>query len=60
MLKTRFYSNYFTDSHYSREINMYPQSKLLAKEYVGHTLPILISLDKDLIKQRNIRKKRSL
>ncbi len=46
----KFYSNYFIDSHYGREINMYPQSELLAKGYVGNTLPILISLDKDLIK----------
>ncbi len=36
---------------------MYPQSELLAKEYAGNTLPVSISLDKDLIKIKECQKK---
>ncbi len=36
---------------------MYPQSELLAKEYAGSTLPVSISLDKDLIKIKECQKK---
>ncbi|APR97784.1 hypothetical protein [Wolbachia endosymbiont of Folsomia candida] len=46
----RFWSNDFTDSHFGREIKMYPQSELLAQANTGNTLPVLISLDDDSIK----------
>lgn len=46
----RFWSNDFTDSHFGREIRMYPESQILAKKRTGNTLPILISLDNDSIK----------
>ncbi|WP_225538150.1 hypothetical protein [Wolbachia endosymbiont of Mansonella perstans] len=39
------------DSHYGKEIKIYPQSELLAKEHAGNMLPISILLDKDLIKK---------
>ncbi|WP_225536533.1 hypothetical protein [Wolbachia endosymbiont of Mansonella ozzardi] len=47
----KFYTDNFVDSHYSKEIKIYPQSELLAKEHAGDMLPISISLDKDLIKK---------
>ncbi|WP_264719084.1 hypothetical protein [Wolbachia endosymbiont (group A) of Lasioglossum morio] len=53
----KFWSNNFIDSHFGREIKMYPQSELLAKEYAGNTLPVSISLDKDLIKIKECQKK---
>ncbi|RDD34878.1 hypothetical protein Wcon_01001 [Wolbachia endosymbiont of Cylisticus convexus] len=53
----KFWSNNFIDSHFGRGIKMYPQSELLAKEYTGNTLPISISLDKDLIKIKECQKK---
>jgi len=53
----KFWSNNFIDSHFGREIKMYPQSELLAKEYAGNTLPVSISLDKDLIKMKECQKK---
>lgn len=53
----KFYADNFMDSHYGREIRMYPQSELLAKEYAGNMLPVSISLDKDLIKIKDCQKK---
>jgi len=48
------------DSHYGREIKMYPQSEPLAKVYAGNTLPVSISLDKNLIKIKDYQKKAEL
>ncbi|MDD9336366.1 MAG: hypothetical protein PV345_03420, partial [Wolbachia sp.] len=45
----RFWSSNFIDSHFGREIKLYPQSELLAKEYAGNKLPVSISLDDDTI-----------
>lgn len=53
----KFWSNNFIDSHFGREIKMYPQSELLAKEYAGNTLPVSISLNEDLIKIKECQKK---
>ena len=53
----KFYADNFMDSHYGREIKMYPQSELLAKEYAGNMLPVSISLGKDLIKIKDCQKK---
>ncbi|WP_395462920.1 hypothetical protein [Wolbachia endosymbiont of Cantharis cryptica] len=53
----KFYANNFIDSHYGREIEMYPQSELLAKEYAGNTLPVSISLDQYLIKIKECQEK---
>ncbi|WP_255453490.1 hypothetical protein [Wolbachia endosymbiont of Atemnus politus] len=53
----KFYTDNFMDSHYGREIKMYPQSENLAKEYAGNTLPVSILLDKDLIKIKECQKK---
>ncbi|QOD38559.1 hypothetical protein [Candidatus Wolbachia massiliensis] len=53
----RFYACNFIDSHCGREIKMYPQSELLAKEYAGNTLPVSISLNQDLIKIKECQKK---
>lgn len=53
----KFWSNNFIDSHFVREIKMYPQSELLAKEYAGNTLPVSISLNEDLIKIKECQKK---
>ncbi|MDM8335581.1 hypothetical protein [Wolbachia pipientis] len=53
----KFYASNFIDSHYGREIKMYPQSELLAKEYAGNMLPISISLDQDSIKIKECQEK---
>ncbi|WP_333023926.1 hypothetical protein [Wolbachia endosymbiont of Pentidionis agamae] len=52
----KFWSNDFLDSHGGKEIKMYPQSEILAKEYAGNKLPISISLDKDLVKIKECQK----
>jgi hypothetical protein len=56
----KFCADNFMDSHYGREIKMYPQSELLAKEHAGNMLPVSISLEKDLIKIKNCQKKAEL
>ena len=53
----KFWSDNFIDSHFNREIKMHPQSKLLAKEYAGNTLPISILLDNNSIKITEQQKK---
>jgi hypothetical protein len=56
----KFWSHNFIDSHCSKEIKMYPQSELLAKEHAGNTLPISIFLDNDSIKITECQKKTKL
>ncbi|WP_253300183.1 hypothetical protein [Wolbachia endosymbiont of Chironomus riparius] len=45
----KFYSDNFIDSHFGKEIKMYPQNERLAKELAGNKLPISITIDDDKI-----------